>query len=188
MKISWVILDIGETLIDESRIWATWARHVGVSPLTFGAALGAVIAQGQQHSTVFDLLGVTDWRRFGDSVEDELGGLQTVDLYPDALLAEQTLRERGYRTALIANQPASRHDQLLAMGFRPEVIAMSESLGVSKPDDAFTRALLNCSARPTPRPSPTSVIASTTTSVQRGATASDRCGSDAGRGAGSNAM
>jgi HAD superfamily hydrolase (TIGR01549 family) len=151
MTIEWVILDVGETLIDETRVWATWARHVGVSPLTFAAALGAVIADGAHHQSVFDRLGVADWRALIPAVDDELGDLRASDLYPDALAAERGLRKHGYRTALIANQPARRHDELLALGFEPDVIAMSEAMGVAKPADAFYRRALELLGNPDPR-------------------------------------
>jgi HAD superfamily hydrolase (TIGR01549 family) len=149
-SVDWVILDVGETLIDETRVWAEWADAIGVSPLTFGAALGAVIAAGDAHQTAFDRLGATDWRRHAVAVEEALGGLQAIDLYPDALPTARALHDRGYRVAIIANQPASRRDQLLAMGFAPDVIAMSEAMGVSKPDDAFFGRALELLGSPDP--------------------------------------
>jgi FMN hydrolase / 5-amino-6-(5-phospho-D-ribitylamino)uracil phosphatase len=150
VTIDWVVLDVGETLIDETRIWAAWAHAIGVSPLTFGAALGAVIAAGETHQNAFERLGATDWRRHAAAVEAALGGLQTVDLYPDALPAARAMQAGGHRVAIIANQPASHRDQLLAMGFAPDVIAMSEALGVSKPDDAFYRRALGLLGDPDP--------------------------------------
>ena len=53
----WVILDVGETLIDESRIWAIWADVLGIPRLTFMAVLGAAIARGGQYSRIFDEFG-----------------------------------------------------------------------------------------------------------------------------------
>jgi hypothetical protein len=50
----WVCLDVGETLVDETRIWSIWADMVGVARLTFMAMLGAVIARGGQHREVFE--------------------------------------------------------------------------------------------------------------------------------------
>ena len=38
-----VVFDVGEVLIDETRVWAIWAGLLGVSPLTFAAVLGAAI-------------------------------------------------------------------------------------------------------------------------------------------------
>ena len=42
----WVCLDVGETLIDETRVWSIWADVLGIPRLTFMAAFGAVVARG----------------------------------------------------------------------------------------------------------------------------------------------
>src|SRR4051794_9295396 len=149
--IEWLVLDVGETLIDETRVWSIWARELGISPLTFGAALGVVIGRGFDHTTVFDMLGITDWRRHAAAVEEKFGGLQPEDLYPDALSAVTRLQQDGRRVAIFANQPAIRHPQLLELGFRPDLIAMSEELGVAKPDDAFFVRSLELLGNPDPR-------------------------------------
>ncbi len=149
--IDWVVLDVGETLIDETRVWTAWAQELGITPLTFSAALGAAIAGGQDHRAVFDLLGVPDWHRHGPAVEARFGGFQAVDLYPDALSAVEHLAAQGRKVAILANQPARRHEQLLALGFRPDVIAMSEEMGVAKPDPAFFVRSLELLGGPDPR-------------------------------------
>ncbi|MBL0804543.1 haloacid dehalogenase, partial [Streptomyces albidoflavus] len=41
-----VVLDVGECLVDETRRYAAWAGWLGVSPHTFSAVLGAVLAAG----------------------------------------------------------------------------------------------------------------------------------------------
>jgi len=135
----WVCLDVGETLIDETRIWSAWADELGVTHLTFFAALGAVIAEGREHGEVFSSFGLPadTWRRRSRDVERRHGGFRAVDLYPDALPTIAALRGQGYRIAIIANQPAVRHAQLTALGVMPDVMAMSEELGVHKPDPAF---------------------------------------------------
>ena len=43
MAARWVCLDVGETLIDETRVWSIWADLLGVPRLTFMAAFGAVV-------------------------------------------------------------------------------------------------------------------------------------------------
>lgn len=149
--IEWVVLDVGETLIDETRVWTAWAQELGITPLTFSAALGAAIAGGKDHRAVFDLLGVPDWRRHGPAVEARFGGFQPVDLYPDALSAVERLAAQGRKVAILANQPARRHEQLLALGFRPDVMAMSEEMGVAKPDPAFFARSLEMLGGPDPR-------------------------------------
>jgi FMN phosphatase YigB (HAD superfamily) len=149
--IEWVVLDVGETLIDETRVWSVWAQELGITPLTFAAALGVAIANGRDHRSVFDLLGVPDWRRSADAVEARYGGFQAVDLYPDALRSVNRLREMDRRVAILANQPARRHAQLSALGFQPDVMAMSEEMGVAKPDPAFFARSLELMGGPDPR-------------------------------------
>lgn len=133
----WVCLDVGETLIDETRIWSTWADELGIPRLTFLAGLGAVIERGLEHRAVFDLFGIDDWPMRVVAVESVHGGFQVEDLYPDALPALDALAGRGCRVAVIANQPAIRAAQLRAIGVVPEVMAMSDAMGVAKPDPAF---------------------------------------------------
>ncbi len=139
----WVCLDVGETLIDETRVWATWADVLGIPRLTFMAAFGAVLDRGQDFRDVFELVGTPDWRPMMEAVEARYGGFRIDDLYPDALPAVDALRALGYRVAIIANQPAARTAELRALGFAPDVMAMSDEWGVRKPDPAFfARALL----------------------------------------------
>jgi HAD superfamily hydrolase (TIGR01549 family) len=139
MSDRWICLDVGETLIDETRVWSTWADELGVPRLTFMAAMGAVVAGGGQHGDVFGVFGLTreQWRARREAVEAAYGGFQAEDLYPDALRTPAALAEAGYRVAIIANQPASRSAELRALGFAPDVMAMSDELGVAKPDPAF---------------------------------------------------
>jgi HAD superfamily hydrolase (TIGR01549 family) len=146
----WVCLDVGETLIDETRVWSLWADQLGVPRLTFLAALGAVIERGGEQRDVFPIFGVDDWQLRQASVEGAYGGFSAEDLYPDALTTVTVLREAGYRLAIIANQPEVRADQLRALGIGTEVMAMSEGLGVAKPDAAFYRRALELMGSPDP--------------------------------------
>lgn len=146
----WVILDVGETLIDETRVWSVWADQLRIPRLTFMAVLGAEIARGGQHQDVFMRFGIPDWRSWAQSVEGAYGGFQAVDLYPDALRAMDALRARGYRLAVIANQPAQRDAELRAIGVQAEVLAMSAAMGLSKPDPAFFSRALELIGSPPP--------------------------------------
>lgn len=138
----WVILDVGETLIDETRVWSLWADMLHIPRLTFMAAIGATIAFGGEHRDIFDRFSVTDWRARWPEHEALYGGFGADDLYPDALPAMAALREKGYRVAVIGNQPAGRTEQLRALGIDAEIIAMSEEMGVAKPaPEFFERAL-----------------------------------------------
>ena len=150
MSDRWVCLDVGETLIDETRVWSTWADELHVPRLTFLAALGAVIERGGEHRDVFGIFGVDDWQLRIASVEGAYGGFRAEDLYPDALRAIDGLRAAGYRVAIVANQPASRTDELRAIGIDAEVIAMSESIGVAKPAPGFFARALELMGSPDP--------------------------------------
>jgi len=150
MSDRWVCLDVGETLIDETRIWSLWADELGVPRLTFLAALGSVIARGGEHRDVFPIFGADDWQLRMASVEGAYGGFGVDDLYPDALPALAALRERGFRLSIVANQPASRSDELRAIGVEGEVVAMSEQLGVAKPAPAFFARALELMGSPDP--------------------------------------
>jgi HAD superfamily hydrolase (TIGR01549 family) len=146
----WVILDVGETLIDETRIWSTWADELEIPRLTFMASMGAAIARGDDFRVVFDVVGVPDWRERASAVELRHGGFSEADLYPDALDTMDAVRARGARVAIVANQPAIRAEQLRSIGVAPDIMAMSEALGVSKPDPAFFARALELIGNPSP--------------------------------------
>ena len=49
---------MGETIIDETRVWSIWADMLGIPRLTFLAGFGAVLARGGEHRDVFELFNV----------------------------------------------------------------------------------------------------------------------------------
>jgi HAD superfamily hydrolase (TIGR01662 family) len=145
-----VVLDVGETLIDETRVWSLWADMLGVPRLTFMAAFGSLIARGSEFRDIFEMFGLADWRTRWPEHEVIYGGFQAQDLYPDAIPAIAALRGKGYRVAVIGNQPAIRSDQLRSLGVDAEVIAMSEAMGISKPAPAFFDRALELIGSPDP--------------------------------------
>jgi HAD superfamily hydrolase (TIGR01662 family) len=145
-----VVLDVGETLIDETRVWSLWADLLGVPRLTFMAGFGSLIARGAEFRDIFEMFGLADWRSRWPDHEALYRGFQAQDLYPDALAAIASLRAQGYRVAVIGNQPASRSEQLRALGVDVEVIAMSEEMGISKPAAAFFDRTLELIGSPDP--------------------------------------
>lgn len=147
----WVCLDVGETLIEETRIWSAWADALGIPRMTFLSAFGAIVERGLEYHHVFDTFGVDDWRARREEVEGITGGFRPEDLYPDALTGLSGLRAAGYRVAVMGNQPARRTAELRSLGVRPEVMAMSEELGAAKPDPSFFRRLLEILGEPSPR-------------------------------------
>lgn len=149
--IRWVWFDVGETLIDETRHWAGWADWLGVPHLTFFAALGAVIAQRQDHRAVFPLLrpGFDLAQARAERVAAGLAeGFDATDLYPDVAEALGALRGAGLRIGIAGNQPAWAEAALAAIGLPADRVAASERWGVHKPDPAFFTRLAAESGMP----------------------------------------
>jgi HAD superfamily hydrolase (TIGR01549 family) len=146
----WVVLDVGETLIDETRAWRAWADELGIPQMTFMSVFGAIVARGQGYHDLATYFAIDDWQRHREAVDAGIGGFAPEDLYPDALPAIDALQELGYRVAVIGNQPAQRHAELQALGIDPEVMAMSEDLGAMKPDPDFFALALRLLGDPEP--------------------------------------
>jgi HAD superfamily hydrolase (TIGR01549 family) len=144
----WVVLDVGETIVDETRVWSIWADMLGIPRLTFLAGFGAVLARGGEHRDVFELFNVADWRTAWPEHEAIYGGFQVDDVYPDAIPAMDALRGRGYRVAVIGNQPTSRTAELRRIGVEAEVMAMSAEMGIAKPSQQFFERVLELLGSP----------------------------------------
>ena len=50
-----VVFDVGETLVDETREYGTWADWLGVPRHTFASVFGAVIAAGKDYRETFEV-------------------------------------------------------------------------------------------------------------------------------------
>jgi HAD superfamily hydrolase (TIGR01549 family) len=138
-----VVLDVGEVIIDETRVWSVWAELLGVSPGTLMAVLGAAVSQGGDHADAFPHVAPNvDWPSLEDEHELRYGGFSAHDVYPDVVPALTALRERGLRVVLAGNQPARRTAQLTALALPVDGVVMSADLGAEKPDPAFFTALL----------------------------------------------
>jgi HAD superfamily hydrolase (TIGR01549 family) len=134
------VFDVGETLVDETRIWSTWADWLGVPRLTFLAALGAVIARGGDHREVFEQfrpgLDVdAEWARRMDAGRAEPLGSR--DFYPDAEPCLLALHAAGFRLGIVGNQPATTDAVLTGLPLPLAIAASSDTWGVAKPDPAF---------------------------------------------------
>ncbi|CAN5452813.1 hypothetical protein BH23ACT9_BH23ACT9_08820 [soil metagenome] len=145
----WVCLDIGETLVDETRVWTTWAHLIGVTPLVLMGAIGAALAAGGSHQDALQRFE-PGWVDRIPEAEDAYGPFRPSDLYPDALPALDALRADGWRVAVIGNQPARRTAELRALGVGPDLMVMSEELGAEKPSAAFYDLALAAMGGPPP--------------------------------------
>jgi len=140
-----VFLDVGETLVDETRAWGSWADWLGVPRFTFFATLGGLLARGEEPSRVLTLLrpGIDMAReraaRKAAGVQDdglgELIGEQ--DLYPDVIPCLRQLRADGYLVGIAGNQPVGTALALARLGVPYDVMASSAQWGVRKPSPEF---------------------------------------------------
>ncbi|MBX6382232.1 MAG: HAD family hydrolase [Microbispora sp.] len=140
MRLEAVFFDVGETLVDETREYGTWADWLGVPRHTFSAVFGAVIARGgdyretfQHFRPGFDL----DAERERRAREGQAETFGEENLYPDARPCLAELREMGLRVGLAGNQTARAETILRSLDLPVDVIGTSDGWGVEKPDPSF---------------------------------------------------
>jgi HAD superfamily hydrolase (TIGR01549 family) len=139
-----VVLDVGEVIIDETRVWTVWAGLLGVSPATLMAVLGAAVSQGGDHTDAFPHVAPNvDWVELEEEHELRYGGFRPEDVYADVVPALTALRGAAIRVVLAGNQPARRAAQLRALDLPVDDLVTSDELGVEKPDAAFFAAVLD---------------------------------------------
>ncbi len=138
-----VVFDVGETLIDETRIWMRWAKRLNVPGGALLGLIGAMAATDRPLADAFQLI------RPGLLLEDEISAWELEDpdglrvnfdaddLYPDVRDGLSALRSAGYRLIIAGNQPVQARDALAAMDLPVESIHTSDGWGVAKPDPAF---------------------------------------------------
>jgi FMN phosphatase YigB (HAD superfamily) len=145
MAIKFVFFDVGETLIDETRLRDSWADYLGADRAAFTAALEELIARDQDYRGIF--------RRFRPGFDAAMARreraarrethmLDARDVFPDALPCLARLRELGYAVGIAGNQRAGALAALPALGFAGVMIAASATMGVEKPDPRFFAALI----------------------------------------------
>jgi HAD superfamily hydrolase (TIGR01549 family) len=150
-----VVFDVGETLIDETRIWSRWADRLGVPRFALLGLLGGMAAMDRPHGDAFTLL------RPGIDVEAEIAawaaadpdGLREnfdeADLYPDVRPAFAELRRRGLRVIIAGNQPPQAKAALERMDLPADAIHTSAEWGIEKPHpDFFARVAEVADAAP----------------------------------------
>jgi HAD superfamily hydrolase (TIGR01549 family) len=142
LMITAVFFDVGETIVDESREYGTWADWLGVPRHTFSAVMGAVIARGMDYREAFQVF------RPGFSLSDERDRRAAAgqpesfgeeNLYPDARPCLAGLREQGMLVGLAGNQTARAERILHGLDLPVDVIGTSDTWGVEKPSSAFFR-------------------------------------------------
>jgi FMN phosphatase YigB (HAD superfamily) len=119
-----VVLDVGETLVDETGMWERAADAAGVPRFTLMGVLGGLAARGEDHDRVWDVLGArrpaSAWR--------------AADLYADALPCLDELRRRGLLVGVVGNTPAETED---LFRLHVDFVGSSARWGVEKPAASF---------------------------------------------------
>jgi HAD superfamily hydrolase (TIGR01549 family) len=144
MAIKIVFFDVGETLINEARLWSRWAAYLDVPASAFVAALEEVIADGKHHHRVFDRFRPgfdLEAARRERAAQNDFDLFTAADLYPDAVRCLRALRERGYVIGIAGNQPAEAEEILKGLGLAIDIVTSSTSLGAEKPSPAFFEKL-----------------------------------------------
>ena len=124
MVVKAVVFDVGETLIDETRLWERAADSAGTPRFTLMGVVGGLAARGEHHRRAWEILGIEPPSATWDSD----------DFYPDALPCLQTLRRRGVRLGAVGNTLTSAEDLLRE---HVDLVGSSTRWGVEKPAPAF---------------------------------------------------
>jgi HAD superfamily hydrolase (TIGR01509 family) len=124
-----IFFDVGETLVDETGMWQRAADGAGVTAFTLMGVLGGLVARGEHHDAVWEILGV----------EHPASSWQAGEWYPDARPCLERLRSTGYRVGAAGNTPAFVEEQLSA---HVDLVGSSATWGVDKPAPEFFARLI----------------------------------------------
>ena len=133
-----VVFDVGETLVDETRLWAGWAEWLGVPAFTLYGVLGGLAARGEDHRRFVPLL------KPGATFEAErtakaAAGMEWdgIDLYPDAVPCLEALRGDGWQIVVGGNQPQGVERLVRELHLPVDAVVSSGGLGAEKPSAGF---------------------------------------------------
>jgi FMN phosphatase YigB (HAD superfamily) len=139
MQLRAVVFDVGETILDRTREYASWADFFGIPTHTFSAVFGAMTNQGASVNDVLAFFGhchrnnVTELRQLrGDGPP-----ITEQDLYPDVRACLSELRAMNVQLGICGNQPAIVARQLLDLDLDVDFVASSEQWQLAKPSGAF---------------------------------------------------
>ena len=135
MVVKAAVFDVGETLVDETRMWEAAADVAGVPRFTLMGVLGGLAARGERHSRVWEILGVAPPASTWDSG----------DFYADALPCLDELRSRGLLVGAVGNTPAATEELLRE---HVELIGSSGRWKIEKPAPGFFEQIVAEAALP----------------------------------------
>ena len=145
MPIRAIFFDVGETLIDETRLLHGWADTMGVDRAEFIATLDDIIAKGENYRVLFERLrpgfdvraAAAERKRNGTDFR-----IEARDLYADARPCLSELTQDGWFVGIAGNQPPTAKAALESFGLAAGLITTSAELGVDKPSPDFFRKTL----------------------------------------------
>ncbi|MGE0700029.1 MAG: HAD family hydrolase [Hyphomicrobiaceae bacterium] len=140
MPIRAIFFDVGETLVDEHRLYRDYAMRMGVTYEFFMERIEEAMARREPVRNVFAAVKPGfDFKaaRAQREAEGKKFVIGPHDLYADAAPTLAALKQRGYYIGIVGNQPASAETMLRESGLAADFIATSEGWGVAKPDIAF---------------------------------------------------
>ncbi|WP_034261718.1 HAD family hydrolase [Actinospica robiniae] len=147
-----MVFDVGETLIDDTTFWGSWANWLNVPHHTLAALVGHVTAEGRNNADAlalvkpgFDLATERSAREAAGCGEH----IDVSDLYPDARPALTALRAAGLWVGVAGNQTARAGELLRELDLPVDAIATSGEWGLAKPDLRFFKKISEWSGFPT---------------------------------------
>lgn len=138
-----VVFDTGETLLDDTREFASWAVWIGVPRHTFSAVLGAVTAEGRNNAEAFEYfrpgfdLTAERAAREAAGMGERIG---EQDLYPDVRPVLGALRQRGIRVGIAGNQKVRAADLLRRPALPCDAVATSGEWGIERLPSRYGRS------------------------------------------------
>jgi len=141
-----IYFDVGETLIDETRLMRIWADTLGVGHDEFMAALDEVIFNNEPIRRVFEQLrpgfdvaaARAQRRRDGSDFF-----IEARDLYADARPCLAALKQQNLFVGIAGNQPPTAKATLVSFDLDADLITTSAELGVDKPKAEFFTKILD---------------------------------------------
>ena len=147
MQANWLFFDMGSTLVDETAAMEQRIREsirgTDISYELFAAKMAEFRSMGLREDwAAFDYFGITERAPWNVEAEHPYAAAEDV---------LRTLKTRGDRMGIIANQTPGSEARLETFGLRAffEVICASAEEGVAKPDpEIFLRALSRAGCDP----------------------------------------
>ncbi|HSW37093.1 MAG TPA: HAD family hydrolase [Candidatus Saccharimonadales bacterium] len=139
-----ISFDVGETIVDETREYGTWADWLDVPRHTFSAVFGAAVGRGGDYREAFQVFRPGFDLTAERQKRAEAGQAETFtekDLYPDVRPALGSLAVMGVKTGLAGNQTEGAEAILRSLNLPVESIGTSASWGVEKPSIAFFKRI-----------------------------------------------